>query len=81
MKKNCQKGLGSNICFPPNSLLLGFSLRKKELATVTGRAHELCVRLCVRVLSSCPPLVLLLCCCCPLAALTFSIPAVALWQR
>ena len=28
--------------FSPNSLLLGFYLRKKELATLTGRAPELC---------------------------------------
>ena len=28
--------------FSPNSLLLGFYLRKIELATLTGRAPELC---------------------------------------
>ena len=60
--------------YSPNSLLLGFYLRKKELATLTGRAPELCgwalcpglvlllsfcvAGLCVQV--SCPPLVLVL---------------------
>ena len=55
--------------FYPNSLLLGFYLRKEELATLTGRAPELCGwALCpglVLLLSSvagpsCPLLVLLL---------------------
>ena len=51
--------------FHTNSLLLGYSLRKKGLATLADRAPELCVqapcpvsRLCVWALSgSCPPLV------------------------
>ena len=35
--------LPSHFCFrSPNSLLLGFYLRKIELATLTGRAPELC---------------------------------------
>ena len=43
------------IClYSPNSLLLGFYLRKKELATLTGRAPELCGW------ALCPGLVLLL---------------------
>ena len=54
--------------FSPNRLLLGFSDRKNELTTLTGRAPELCVRaLClgpVLFLSfSCPSLVLLSCSC------------------
>ena len=60
------------IVFPLNSLLLGFYLRKKELATLTGRAPELCgsgsvsrpcplwlgsvAGLCVQALSSSCPL-------------------------
>ena len=48
--------------FSPNSLLL-FSLRKNALATLAGRAPELCVR------ALCPGLVLLLPCYCPLVAL------------
>ena len=47
--------LGKSVCvFSPNSLLLGFYLRKKELATLTGRAPELCGW------ALCPGLVLLL---------------------
>ena len=54
-------------CYSLNSLLLRFSLRKKELATVLGRAPEPCVW--VLVLSSfCPPGA----CNCP---------AVVLWPR
>ena len=47
-------------CFSPNSLLLGFYLRKRELAGLCGRVLS----------SSCPPLVLLLSFSCPLATLT-----------
>ena len=43
--------------FSPNSLLLGFSLSKKGLATLAGRAPELCVQ------ALCPGLVLFLNCC------------------
>ena len=44
------------VCFPQtNSLLLGFYLRKIELATLTGRAAELCGW------ALCPGLVLQLC--------------------
>ena len=48
-------------CFSTNRLLLGFYLRKKELATLTGRAPELWLGfvagLCVQALSSsCLPL-------------------------
>ena len=48
--------------FSPNSLLLGFYLRKKELATLTGRTPELC-GWALRpgsVSGPCPPLVLIL---------------------
>ena len=46
------------ICISPTSLLLGLYNRKKELATLTGRAPELCgwALFCVQALSSsCPP--------------------------
>ena len=55
--------------FSPNSLLLGFYHRKQELATLTGRAPELCGWAlwpgsvsgpCLLLSSSCPPLVLVL---------------------
>ena len=57
--------------FSPTSLLLGFYLRKKEVATLTGRAPELCGwAACVQALSLCgwalsPGLVLL----CPFSEL------------
>ena len=55
--------LPSHFCFrSPNSLLLGFYLRKIELATLTGRAPELCGwALCPGSVSGpSPPLVLVL---------------------
>ena len=70
MGKRESHNLEDNI-FSPSSLLLGFYLRKKELATLTDRAPELCGRALfyVQALSSssplcawalCPGLVLLL---------------------
>ena len=48
--------------FPQSSLLLGFYLRKKLLATLAGRAPELCGRALWpgSVFGPCPPLVLVL---------------------
>ena len=58
--------------FPQTVYCWGSILEKEELATLTGRAPELCGwALCPgSVARSCPPLVLLLSFSCPLSALT-----------
>ena len=55
LKPSLSAGFRDISVFSPSSLLLGFYLRKKELATLTGRAPEL-----GSVAGPCPLLVLLL---------------------